>query len=139
MINPPAGPLYQRIADELRARINAGDYPPGTALPSEAHLRQTYATGQHTIRAALRILAAEGLIVKHAGQLARVRETPPMSVAPIPPGHRVRVRPANDEERAEWDLPPGAPMLVLIETVNRIEAEAYPGDRFELEPGHSDG
>ncbi|WP_203863788.1 GntR family transcriptional regulator, partial [Planobispora rosea] len=32
------GQVYDQIAARLRARITAGTYPPGTALPSEAAL-----------------------------------------------------------------------------------------------------
>jgi DNA-binding GntR family transcriptional regulator len=62
----PAIPLKRRsvvdaLADALRSRILSGDLPPGTAL-REATLSTTYDVSRHTLRAALRTLAGEGLV-----------------------------------------------------------------------------
>lgn len=139
MINPSARrPLYRQIADDLHRRISDGEYAPGSPLPSEPDLGVHYQVGQHTIRAALDLLVQQGLIVKRHGALARVRETPPMSVAPIPPGHQVGARPATDAERGEYELPPGSWVLVLVEAATGLEVEAYPADRFRLEAGPPD-
>jgi DNA-binding FadR family transcriptional regulator len=137
MISPSSDrPLYQRIADDLREHIKNGTYPPGSPLPSERHLRQAYSAGQHAIRAALRVLVAEGAVVKQTGVLTRVRDTPTMSLAHYPPGHRVRARPATAAERAEWELPAGAWVLTVVEAATGLEVEAYPADRTELEQTH---
>src|SRR5258708_12167546 len=34
----PGKSKYQRIADDLRARISSGEYPPGSRLPTKAEL-----------------------------------------------------------------------------------------------------
>ncbi|MFD5552037.1 GntR family transcriptional regulator [Streptomyces goshikiensis] len=53
---------YEETAAHLRERIKEGDYPPGTKLPSVRTLEATYDVSSGTIRAALRILEAEGLV-----------------------------------------------------------------------------
>lgn len=52
----------RRIADELRARIEAAELSPGESLPSEAGLSERYNVARGTVRAALMALVDEGLI-----------------------------------------------------------------------------
>ena len=47
---------YREIADELRARVQAGDYVAGRLLPSEAELSARYRASRVTIRRALEAL-----------------------------------------------------------------------------------
>ncbi|MGW2507853.1 GntR family transcriptional regulator [Streptomyces scopuliridis] len=61
-------PLYSQLAASLRAKIDAGDYPPGTKLPSERKLMEQYDASRNTIRNALRQLVAEGLVFPSQGQ-----------------------------------------------------------------------
>lgn len=51
----------ERLAGVLRERILAGDIPPGTPL-REQSLSDEHGLGRHTVRAALRALAAEGIV-----------------------------------------------------------------------------
>ena len=53
--------VVDALADELRSRILSGDLAPGAPLREEA-LSTTYDVSRHTLRAALRALAGEGLI-----------------------------------------------------------------------------
>ena len=64
-----------RIAADLRRRIETGEYRPGDRLPTYEELAAHYGTGHATIQAALRILRAEGLISvrKRAGITVRAR------------------------------------------------------------------
>lgn len=55
-------PLWRQLATDLRARIEAGEFAPGRALPSRKRLEQEYDVGQKTAEHALRYLADEGLI-----------------------------------------------------------------------------
>ena len=42
--------LYRTVADDLRAAIGAGEYPPGTRLPSESDLAERYSVSRGTVR-----------------------------------------------------------------------------------------
>src|ERR1700733_11935074 len=81
-MNPPASdpprsvfePPRQRVpkasgfvADELRAQIIGNDLAPGTRLPSEAQLIEQFGLSRATVREALRLLEAEGLILVKRG------------------------------------------------------------------------
>lgn len=134
MINPSAGPIYRQIADDLREQIRSGHLPPGSRLPSEKDLQHEYGHGYQTIRAALDLLVQQGLIVKRHGGPTRVRDTPAMATAELPAGHVVGARPATDEERARWDLPPGSWVLVAIEEDTGVEWDSWPADRTRLRP-----
>jgi DNA-binding GntR family transcriptional regulator len=61
------GPLYRTLAATLRDRIAAGDYPPGSALPTEHELCALYDVSRHTARDALRLLQDAGLIERRRG------------------------------------------------------------------------
>lgn len=66
-------PTYATLADDLRRRIVAGEYPPGQMMPSEAALTETYSVARGTVRQALAELEREGLIVSQMGRGRRVQ------------------------------------------------------------------
>jgi GntR family transcriptional regulator len=59
---------YERIADDLRQLIRAGELSPGEQLPSETRLVEEYGKSLPTLRQALGLLQAEGLIEKVHGR-----------------------------------------------------------------------
>jgi DNA-binding GntR family transcriptional regulator len=61
-VTQPETPSRQ-LADTLRAQIAAGVYPPGSKIPSYRQLRATHHVAINTAQAAIRILAAEGLVL----------------------------------------------------------------------------
>lgn len=61
------GPRYIGIADTLRDRIRKGDYPAGTALPSQKELGSIFSTTVMTVRQALSVLEREGLLTMAHG------------------------------------------------------------------------
>ncbi|WP_326681024.1 GntR family transcriptional regulator [Streptomyces sp. NBC_01237] len=65
-------PKYQRIADDLKAAIEAGEYGPGDRLPGESALAAQYDVATLTARQALKILRTEGLVETKRGAGARV-------------------------------------------------------------------
>lgn len=65
--------LYKQLADTLRDAIAAGEYPPGSLLPSEAALGQRYGLSRPTIRNAITALRAEGLVIVQHGRGTVVR------------------------------------------------------------------
>ena len=61
-------PLYRQIADELRAKIQSGQYTPGVCIPSEAEFMNTYGVGRITVRQAINLLAKEGRLITKQGK-----------------------------------------------------------------------
>jgi GntR family transcriptional regulator len=58
---------YQSIADELRRRVDAGEFAAGRLLPSESELSAAYAASRVTVRKALELLRDEGLVSSRQG------------------------------------------------------------------------
>lgn len=69
---------YKEIADELRARIERGDYRPGQKIPSESEVMAEFGAGRETVTKALRLLKDLGLTVSTQGKPAEVREFNPI-------------------------------------------------------------
>ncbi|MFE7869994.1 MULTISPECIES: GntR family transcriptional regulator [Micromonospora] len=64
---PYAQPLWRQIRDDLRAKIKAGIYPPGSKLPSARLLAEEYDTSHVTIRRALDSMIELDELVGRAG------------------------------------------------------------------------
>ena len=60
-------PLFERIADRLRAEIRAGRYRPGDKLPSGSELAERFGVSIVTARQAIAQLRAEGLVRSRVG------------------------------------------------------------------------
>jgi GntR family transcriptional regulator len=58
---------YREIADDLRRRVEDGEFAAGRILPSEAALASTYEASRVTVRRALEELRTEGLIDARQG------------------------------------------------------------------------
>ncbi len=58
---------YRAIADDLRGRVQAGEFAAGRLLPSEAELSASYAASRITVRKALEVLREEGLVDARQG------------------------------------------------------------------------
>lgn len=60
----PLGPLppYRQIAAILRRRIESGQYPPDTRIPTESELMEAFEVARTTARRAIAALREEGLI-----------------------------------------------------------------------------
>lgn len=69
---------YRAIADDLRAAITRGDYPPGTTIPTLTDLEDRYAVGKETVRRAVNVLRAEGLVVPVRRRGTVVRDRTPV-------------------------------------------------------------
>jgi GntR family transcriptional regulator len=67
---------YQGIVDELRASILDGRLDAGERLPSENELAERYGTSRPTVRRAIALLKAEGLVNTEQGRGAFVRPKP---------------------------------------------------------------
>jgi DNA-binding FadR family transcriptional regulator len=63
-----AKPSHVALADVLRRRIALGVHAPGDRLPSERELAERLGVGRTTVRAAIRLLAGEGLLATTRGR-----------------------------------------------------------------------
>lgn len=60
-------PLYTQIASSLRREIEAGTWPVGTKLPSITLLADRFGVANQTMRQAVGLLEAEGLVLRRQG------------------------------------------------------------------------
>jgi DNA-binding GntR family transcriptional regulator len=65
---------YEEVADDLRARIAAGEFPPGSKLPSRSELCQHYQVSQIVADRAMWLLRQEGLTESLPGVGVYVKE-----------------------------------------------------------------
>ncbi|GAB3478708.1 GntR family transcriptional regulator [Amycolatopsis cihanbeyliensis] len=96
MVDRTSGvPAFRQVAADLRERIAAGQYTPGSRLPSERELVDTYGVSRPTIRDAVNMLRAEGIVTAEHGRGAFMADaaargwTPSSSV-------KIRFEPADD-------------------------------------------
>lgn len=61
-------PLYIQLREVIRTKIESGEYPPGTCIPSESQLAETYGINRLSVRSALAALQYEGLIKSVQGK-----------------------------------------------------------------------
>jgi DNA-binding FadR family transcriptional regulator len=64
----------RQLADTLRSQIEAGSYAAGSKLPSYRELRDAHHVALNTAQAAIRLLAAEGLVDIRPASGAFVRD-----------------------------------------------------------------
>jgi DNA-binding GntR family transcriptional regulator len=87
-------PVWQQIAEELRAAITDGTMAPGTQLPTEAELTEKYQVARNTARQAISALVHEGLVVAARPRGYFVRDRKPLHYRPQ---QEFRPRPLSPE------------------------------------------
>ncbi|TDC81092.1 GntR family transcriptional regulator [Micromonospora sp. KC606] len=123
-------PRHLQLAAQLRSRIIAGVYAPSDLLPSETRLSQEYGVGRGTVRRAVSLLRAEGLVDAASGRGTRVREPVELRRESVPRGAIIQARMPTPEERASLGIPEGVPVQVV--TVGGRLRGVYPANQFEL-------
>jgi GntR family transcriptional regulator len=74
-----AEPMYKRVAEDLRSRIESGELAPGIKLPTELELMDEYgekfgspsgkaSISRNTVRDAVKLLVTRGLVMTRAGK-----------------------------------------------------------------------
>jgi DNA-binding GntR family transcriptional regulator len=60
----PTGPVppYRQIAEDIRKRIESGEYPKGSRIPTESEMVETWEVARTTARRAIALLRKEGLV-----------------------------------------------------------------------------
>ena len=126
---PSFQPLYLQIKALLERSLDAGEWPPGAAIPSENVLAARFGVSQGTVRKSIAALAADNLVVRRQGKgtfvathteeksslyrFLRIRRN---DGRPEHPGSRlldVRRGRASAEAARLLDLKPGEPVILL--------------------------
>ena len=60
----PTGPVppYRQIAAIIRPRIESGEYPQGSRIPTESEIVETFEVARTTARRSIALLREQGLI-----------------------------------------------------------------------------
>ena len=66
--SPTFQPWYVQTKTLLERALEAGEWPPGTAIPAEVALAARFGVSQGTVRKAIGALAAENLLVRRQGK-----------------------------------------------------------------------
>ena len=74
---PTSIPLYVKISHQLRRKIDSGEYPVGSLLPTELTLAQSHSVSRQTIRQAIRHLRDQKLVSARKGVGTRVETHDP--------------------------------------------------------------
>jgi len=65
---PAFSPLYQQIKGLILQSLQAGEWKPGEAIPSEMELAARYRVSQGTVRKAIDELSTENLLTRRQGK-----------------------------------------------------------------------
>ena len=95
-------PKYARLIEELQRRIEGGEYPPGSLLPSEHQLAQEFAIARPTVVRALRTLRQDGWIETQQGKGSFVRGRP--ALAGLASARRGEIELGRDESHERGEL-----------------------------------
>lgn len=60
-------PLYHQVVDEIRRRVQSGQWAPGQRVPSERQFAEDLAVSRITVRHAMRLAVTEGLLKQQRG------------------------------------------------------------------------
>jgi GntR family transcriptional regulator len=126
--------LQVRIADDIRAQIETGEYAPGQQLPTYDELAEQYMCSLAVVRKAVDLLKQQGLLITKQGKGSYVRERP-----------RARRHGMDRYSRSSWSS--GTPILIaeaarqgitagqLIRFLGEVPAPAAVAERLGVEPG----
>ncbi|MEU1595408.1 winged helix-turn-helix domain-containing protein [Streptomyces sp. NPDC005708] len=70
----PEVPRWRQVYEVLRARIESGEYPPGSRVPSIVQVAEEFGIAQATAQKSLRALKDEGLTYSEPGLGSSVRK-----------------------------------------------------------------
>jgi GntR family transcriptional regulator len=145
-LSPTFSPLYRQIKDFMIRSLEAGEWGPGDAIPSEGELAARFNVSQGTVRKAIDEMAAENMLVRRQGKgtfvathndprsfyrflrLVADDEKQPHSVSdPFSCG----IVPASTEAAAALGLEVGAPVL-RVDRLLRFGGEAVVFDQIHL-------
>ncbi len=132
-------PYYIQVANDLRERLQAGEWHPGDQLPGEMALCQAYAVSRPVIRQALNQLLHEGLVLRQKGKGTfmaepKIREAlfqqltgfyqdmVDQGYTPLTQVRKQHVIPASRHVATQLSLQPGTP-VIEIERLRSVQTD----------------
>jgi GntR family transcriptional regulator len=127
---------YRELADVLRDAIQRGEHSPGSTLPKQDEIAEQHEVNIKTVRQAIRLLEAEGLVTPVRRRGTVVRQRPPMKRLGIDRYAKSKwkfglVAFAADREASGRDWKP----TDQTQQVRMIEADAEVAEAFGLAEG----
>lgn len=119
--------LYRQIADQLRALISSGEYPPGSRLPAERELAKLLGVSRASVREAMIALEVVGLVEVRVGNGVLVCEPPAQRLSDEPvmtQATRDQWTDIDPELGIEVDFSAEIPPFALLQARRLIEPEA---------------
>ncbi|MBA1243386.1 FadR/GntR family transcriptional regulator [Pseudomonas japonica] len=119
--------LYRQIADQLRALISSGEYPPGSRLPAERELAKLLGVSRASVREAMIALEVVGLVEVRVGNGVLVCEPAVRQLSDEPVMTQATRDQWNDidpELGIEVDFSAEIPPFALLQARRLIEPEA---------------
>src|ERR1017187_9753848 len=95
-------PKYAQVIAAVQRRIESGEDPPGSLLPSEHQLSDEFGIARPTVVRALRVLRQEGWIETQQGKSSFVRGRP--ALAGVASARRGQAELDRDEAREAGEL-----------------------------------
>lgn len=131
-------PLYRRVSDALRQRIQTGEFPVGSLLPKEVDLARQMGVSRVTLRQALQILEKGGVISRVRRVGTRVIALAPAStyvqhmdgldtILRLAGQTAMRIDHVSTEPHAAWpelqDLPCSTGYWLRVEGVRHMQGQ----------------
>ncbi len=144
--SPTFSPLYRQIKDFLIRSLEAGEWGPGDAIPSEGELAVRFSVSQGTVRKAIDEMASENLLVRRQGKgtfvathddprsfyrFLRLVPADGSTVQSVSDPLSCRLVPAGEEVAEVLGLKVGDP-VVCVERLLRFSGEPVVFDRIYL-------
>ncbi|MEO3821210.1 GntR family transcriptional regulator [Plantactinospora sp. B24E8] len=130
---PHRQPRYRAIADELRRRITAGAIPAGALIPSESSLTAEFRVARGTIREAINVLRAEGLVMTEHGRGTYAR--PNLPVRRLGPERYMSQRQQDGDETTGARSFRNSGVEQVNAEYQEVAATPELAEMFEVEPG----
>jgi GntR family transcriptional regulator len=129
-----ARPLQVRVADDIRLKIENGEYAPGAQLPTLEELATTYLCSLAVVRKALDMLRQQGLVVTVQGKGSFVRERPQARRHGIDRYSRSRWKSGKAILEAEAEAQ-GHTSTQLVRELAEVSAPAVVAERLGIATG----
>lgn len=128
---------YRELAASLRTAIQDGTYPPGSTLPKQDVLAEQYGVNIKTVRQAVGLLDAEGLVTPIRRRGTVVRERPPMKRLGADRYSKKKWKFGDTVAFAADREASGRPWKATDQTnqVRRVDADTEVAGAFDIEPG----